>query len=57
MIGAPPTGRMGTMQKHFVWRLGVVAALTAAHPFEGIAQDAAARAASVLAEARKELGG
>ncbi len=57
MIGAPPTGRMGTMQKHIVWTLGVVAALTAAHPFEGFAQDAAARAASVLAEARKALGG
>ena len=45
------------MQKHIVWTIGVVTALTAVHPFEGIAQDAASRAASVLADARKALGG
>lgn len=53
------------MQKHIVWTLAIVATLTAVHPFEGLAtfdfaqdkQDAAARAASVLADARKALGG
>jgi len=57
MIGVPPTGTIRTMQKHIVWTLGLVTALTFAHPFEGFMQDSAARAASVLADARKALGG
>ncbi len=53
------------MDKHFMTTLAVLAALTAAHPFEGLAsfdfaqdkQDVVARAAAVLADARKALGG
>lgn len=45
------------MQKHIIATLAVVATLTAAHPLESIAQDAASKAAAVLAEARKALGG
>jgi hypothetical protein len=37
--------------------LVLFAALTASHPFDTFAQDAAARAATVLADARKALGG
>src|SRR5688500_3220161 len=53
---------MSAMKKHIAPALIVVAALTAAHPFEGLvslgfAQDAAAKAAAVLADARKALGG
>ena len=44
------------MNKHIARTLVVIATLTVAHPFEG-SQDAAARAAAVLAEARKALGG
>ena len=47
------------MQKH-VWQAVIVmAAVTMAHPFEGLAsfQDAAAGAATVLADARRALGG
>lgn len=65
MIGAAPAERIRTMQKHFVWTIGLMAVLAAAHPFEGMAsfdfaqdrQDAVARAASVLADARNALGG
>ena len=35
----------------------LIAAVTASHPFETFAQDAAARAATVLADARNALGG
>ncbi|MGH9348903.1 MAG: hypothetical protein ACRD26_16725 [Vicinamibacterales bacterium] len=45
------------MQKHIVTIVAVVGALTAAHPFEGLAQDAAAKARAVLADARAALGG
>jgi hypothetical protein len=57
MIGATPIGTIRIMLKHIISILVVAAALTAAHSFEGFAQDAAARAASVLADARKALGG
>src|SRR5918996_5040224 len=65
MIGAAPTERIRTMQKLIVWTIGLVAALSAVHPFEGSAfldfaqdrQDAVARAAEVLSDARKALGG
>jgi hypothetical protein len=49
--------RIRAMQKHIVSTLAVLTALTAAHPLHGRAQDAGARAASVLADARKALGG
>jgi hypothetical protein len=50
------------MQKHITIAIAIAAALTVAHPFEtlgsfGFAQDAAAKAAAVLADARKALGG
>jgi len=62
MIDFEPTGTMASMQKQIMTMLAIMAALTAAHPFEKLAsfdfaQDAAARAASVLADARKALGG
>jgi len=44
------------MNKLIARTVVVIAALTVAHPFEG-SQDAAAKAAAVLAEARKALGG
>lgn len=57
MIGGRPAAIILAMHKHIITTLTIVAALTMAHPLEGIAQDAAARAASVLADARKALGG
>jgi hypothetical protein len=50
------------MNKHTLTSVVAVVILTAAHPFEGVAslrfaQDAAAKAASVLAAARAALGG
>jgi hypothetical protein len=57
MIGGRPAAIILTMHKHIITTLTIVGALTMAHPFEGLAQDAAARAASVLADARKALGG
>jgi hypothetical protein len=62
MIGTRPKGIMSAMKKHVTHAVIAVAALTAAPPFEGFvspgfAQDAAAKAASVLADARKALGG
>jgi hypothetical protein len=48
---------MAVMQKHILTILTVIAAMTAAHPLESLAQDAAARAADVLGDARKALGG
>ena len=57
MIGSWLVAIIVTMHKHIITTLIAVAALTMAHPFEGLAQDAAARAASVLAEARRALGG
>jgi hypothetical protein len=45
------------MQKHIATLILVAAAATASHPLEGVAQDAAGRAAAVLADARKALGG
>jgi hypothetical protein len=65
MIDAAPIATMTTMHKHIAITLLVVAAVTAAHPFEtrasfGVAQDrqdAAAKAAAVLADARRALGG
>ncbi|HEX5830120.1 MAG TPA: hypothetical protein VFY16_04005 [Gemmatimonadaceae bacterium] len=47
------------MQKHIARLLIAFGALTAAHPFENVAsfQDPAGRAAAVLADARKALGG
>jgi hypothetical protein len=57
MIGGRPVGIIVTMHKHFITTLVVIGALTVAHPFEAVSQDVAARAASVIAEARKALGG
>jgi hypothetical protein len=48
---------MPVMKKHIPMLVTVIVALTAAHPFESMAADAAARAATVLTEARKALGG
>jgi hypothetical protein len=50
------------MKKHILTLLVVLAVVTAAHPFEevspiALAQDTAARAAAVFADARKALGG
>lgn len=45
------------MQKHIFRIVIALAVATAAHPLEGLVFDAAARAASVLAEARAALGG
>jgi hypothetical protein len=45
------------MHKHITIAFAIVAALTVAHPFETLGQDAAAKAAAVLADARTALGG
>jgi hypothetical protein len=65
MIAAVRRRIMHTMKNHIGRAVIVVAVLTAAHPFEGLAsfvvagtmQDAAAKAAAVLAGARQALGG
>ena len=62
MIRFAPAGIMPTMQKHIIRLLAILAVVTIAHPFEHIApaalaQDTAAKAAAVFADARKALGG
>jgi hypothetical protein len=57
MIGSGPVAIIVTMHKHIITTLMVVGALTLAHPFEAVSQDVVARAASVIADARKALGG
>lgn len=57
MIAAAADGIMRPMHKHIASMLILVAAAAVAHPFEGLAQDAASRAAAVLADARQALGG
>lgn len=57
MIAFAPAAILRTMHRYMTTMLILAAALFAAHPLEGLAQDAASRAAAVLAEARKALGG
>ena len=57
MIGRRSLEIMTTMHKHTATILVIMAALTAAHPIEGLVQDAAGRAAGVLDLARRALGG
>jgi hypothetical protein len=62
MIDFRRTRIMLIMQKHILTLFAAVALVTAVHPFEhlvpvALAQDTASRAAAVLAEARKALGG
>src|SRR5688572_7307653 len=61
MIRSRPTRNTARMQRHTTMFAGLplvlLFAATASHPMEGLAQGAADRAAAVLAEARKALGG
>jgi hypothetical protein len=57
MIGAGALGIIAVMNNHTARALVALALMTAAHPLEGLAVDAAEKAASVLAAARAALGG